>query len=60
MSIVGWGVDGGVDYWKAKNAWNTYWGENGFFRIVRGINHLGFESGALTTPYNATWNVPSP
>lgn len=37
LSIVGWGVDTvdgeEVEYWKGRNSWGTYWGEDGFFRI---------------------------
>ena len=29
VKIVGWGTDGGVDYWKIANSWNPYWGEKG-------------------------------
>ncbi|EPB68436.1 hypothetical protein ANCCEY_12475 [Ancylostoma ceylanicum] len=25
------------------NSWNTDWGENGFFRMVRGVNECGIE-----------------
>jgi cathepsin B len=36
VKIVGWGVDGGVKYWKIANSWNPYWGEKGYFRIAHG------------------------
>ncbi|EPB66535.1 papain family cysteine protease [Ancylostoma ceylanicum] len=43
VRILGWGVDNKTPYWLVANSWNTDWGENGYFRIVRGLNECGIE-----------------
>ncbi len=55
VSIVGWGTsDDGTKYWVVRNSWGQYWGEMGFFRIIRGVNSLGIEDEvAWATP--GTW-----
>jgi C1A family cysteine protease len=35
IAIVGYGSEGGKDYWKIRNSWGPGWGENGNGRILR-------------------------
>ncbi|KAM3178597.1 hypothetical protein ACTXT7_002224 [Hymenolepis weldensis] len=44
IKIMGWGEENGVPYWLCANSWNTDWGDNGYFKILRGQNHCGIES----------------
>lgn len=46
VRFVGWGTEAGGDYWLVANSWNAGWGDNGFFKIKRGTNECGIESGA--------------
>ena len=51
VQLNGWGTtEDGIDYWIGRNSWGTYWGEHGFFRIVRGGK---FKPGV------AYWAVPN-
>jgi C1A family cysteine protease len=44
VTIVGYGEEKGVKYWIIQNTWGDGWGENGYFRIMRGGNELAVES----------------
>lgn len=47
IRVLGWGVEQGVPYWLAANSWNTDWGDQGYFKILRGKNECGIESGVV-------------
>jgi len=47
IKILGWGVEDGTPYWLVANSWNPRWGDKGFFKILRGSDHCGIESGVV-------------
>jgi len=47
VKIIGYGTESGLPYWLVVNSWTTYWGDQGLFKIVKGRNECGIESGIV-------------
>jgi cathepsin B len=43
VKVLGWGTEGGQDYWLIANSWNEDWGDQGYFKIAKGKNECGIE-----------------
>jgi len=56
VSIVGWGVtDDGEKFWNVRNSWGSHWGEQGFFRICKGVNNIAIETTCAWGTPKDTW-----
>ena len=43
-TIVGYGEENGIKYWICMNSYGKDWGENGYYKVLRGENEIGIES----------------
>jgi cathepsin B len=55
VRIVGWGQENSTKYWKVANSWNPFWGEKGYFRILRGTNECNIESQGMAASSSSKW-----
>jgi len=43
MTMMGYGVQDGEKYWLIQNSWGDWWQDNGYGKILRGVNLLDVE-----------------
>jgi len=55
VSIVGYGEEQNQKYWIIRNSWGRYWGEGGFFRLIRGENNINIEKDCWWAVPEDTW-----
>jgi hypothetical protein len=48
IEIVGWGEEKNIKYWIIKNSWGIKWGDEGYFKMVRGENNCEIERNIFT------------
>merc|ERR1712232_975693 len=48
VAIVGFGTEGTKKYWTIRNSWGTFWGEKGYWRVIRGVGKCGLNTMVTT------------
>lgn len=58
--LVGYGTEGGKEFWLVKNSWGPAWGEEGFIKLLRGDKSTAGECGILSQPSYPVVNGAAP
>merc|ERR1711865_205262 len=58
--VVGYGVDGGKNYWKVKNSWGATWGADGFIQLAKDISSKSGTCGVAMQPSYPKVGAPTP
>jgi len=48
--VVGWGELDNKPYWKVKNSWGEFWGDNGYILLERNVNSKEGQCGIAVMP----------
>lgn len=43
VKVIGWGRENGMPYWLLVNSWGLEFGNNGTFKVLRGVNECDIE-----------------
>jgi cathepsin X len=55
IQLAGYGEENGVKFWLGRNSWGRYWGEKGWFRIIRGGSYDPGCHWAVPSVSDANW-----
>jgi len=51
VRAIGWGEENGTPYWLIANSWNEDWGDQGYFKIIRGKDDCSIEEEISAAEY---------